>query len=341
MRTQFETTIPPIPPERLAEAGVWVARLHSGEPDKAAADGVRQWMSAHPMNRRALELCTEMWEESDNLRRITPFATQVPDGRRQYGRLLMAAGALALIMSIALWFASGTDVATEVGEQRLLTLKDGTRVFLNTATRVAVNYDSSGRFVELKAGEALFEVAKRPNWPFIVKAGDHDVRALGTSFVVRHDAIRTSVTLVEGAVTVTMDGSAASPRSVDPRVGDQPSAQAFTLAPGQRLTFLAGNARLDTPSLDKATAWRRNQLVLDDTPLSAAVSEMNRYSKFKIVVERPEAQAILVNGLFQTGDSLSFANAVAQTYGLTVEERNEKIVLSGAPAPRPPPVGGN
>jgi transmembrane sensor len=341
MRTQSDTAVPPIPPERLAEAGVWVARLHSGEPDRAAAAGVRQWMSAHPMNKRALELCTEMWEESDNLRRIIPFATHVPAGRRPYARLLIAAGAFALIMSIALWFVSRADVATEVGEQRLVTLKDGTRVFLNTATRVAVNYDSSGRFVELKAGEALFEVAKRPNWPFIVKAGDHDIRAFGTSFVVRRDAIQTSVTLVEGTVTVTADRSVPSTRPPDPGIGDQNSAQAFTLTPGQRLTFLAGNARLDTPSLDKATAWRRNQIVLDDTPLSAAVYEMNRYSKFTLVVERPEAQAILVNGLFQTGDSLSFANAVAQTYGLTVEERNDKIVLSGAPAPRRPSAGSH
>jgi transmembrane sensor len=103
------------------------------------------------------------------------------------------------------------------------------------------------------------------------------------------------------------------------------------------LTFLAGNARLETASLDKATAWRRNQIVLDDTPLAAAVSEMNRYSKVKLVVESPEAKSILVNGLFQTGDSLSLANAVARTYGLTVEERKDEIVLSGAPTPPPLP----
>jgi transmembrane sensor len=224
-----------------------------------------------------------------------------------------------------------------VGEQRLVTLKDGTRVFLNTATRVAMNYDASRRLVELKAGEALFEVAKRPNWPFIVKAGDYDIRALGTSFVVRRDAIQTAVTLVEGTVTVTSERSASRTQSADPGVGDHGSAQSFTLTPGQRLTFLAGNARLETASLDKATAWRRNQIVLDDTPLAAAVSEMNRYSKVKLVVESPEAKSILVNGLFQTGDSLSLANAVARTYGLTVEERKDEIVLSGAPTPPPLP----
>src|ERR1700683_457396 len=86
-----------ISPERIAEAGVWVARLHSGEPDKIAMAGVRQWLKADPMNVRALELCTEIWEESANLRRITPFETQVPAPRRHHRFLPMAAAAVALL----------------------------------------------------------------------------------------------------------------------------------------------------------------------------------------------------------------------------------------------------
>jgi len=54
------------------------------------------------------------------------------------------------------------------------------------------------------------------------------------------------------------------------------------------------------------------------------------------VVERPDAQAVRVTGLFQTGDSLSFAHAVAQSYGLTVDERKDAIVLSGSPVQRSP-----
>jgi ferric-dicitrate binding protein FerR (iron transport regulator) len=62
---------------------------------------------------------------------------------------------------------------------------------------------------------------------------------------------------------------------------------------------------------------------------------MNRYSLVKLVIERPEAGTLTVNGLFQTGDSLSFARAVAQTYGLVVIERNDQIILAGIP-PRAP-----
>jgi transmembrane sensor len=335
MSDKIETRRNPIPPERLAEAGVWVARLHSGEPDKAAIAGVKRWLKAHPINARALELCTEIWEESANLRRITPFAAQLAASPKKHRLLPLAAAAavLALIAGALLWLVPRPDLATEVGEQRLVTLNDGTHVFLNTATRLTVKYDAGTRLVELKTGEALFDVAKRPNWPFIVAAGNRKIRALGTSFVVRRDETQTAVTLVEGTVTVTQDESTAQAGAKPSLSETQAASQAFTLKPGQKLTFLAGQARLDTTSAEKAVAWRRGEIIFDDTPLSAAAAELNRYSKDKLVIEQPTAQAMLVTGLFQTGDSLSFAHAVAESFGLTVQEKNDEIVVSGTPVP--------
>ena len=331
--TDFKSPKDQVPPERLAEAAVWVARLHSGETDRAAMTGVKQWLKAHPINARALELCTEIWEESANLRRITPFATQTPAPPRRYRRFAIAAAVAVVVISGALlWVAPRAPVSTEVGEQRLVALKDGTHVFLNTDTRLDIKYDANVRLVELKSGEALFDVAKKPTWPFVVVAGDRRIRALGTSFVVRRDETQTAVTLVEGTVTV----SSVASRPIATSPSDTPvTPQVFTLAPGQRLTFRAGQAHLDTTPVDRAVAWRRGEIIFDDTPLSAAVSELNRYSKDKLVVE-PEAQATLVTGLFQTGDSMSFARAVADSFGLSVKERSDEIIISGEPLRRPP-----
>ncbi len=232
---------------------------------------------------------------------------------------------------------------TAVGEQRQLVLEDGTRVFLNTDTSVVVKYNEQTRRVELRRGEALFNVAKQADWPFIVVAGDRQVRALGTSFVVRRDRQRLAVTLVEGKVTVSPEqGQSAGEGAGEGAVvatqaepAPQPAQlgkDVITLTPGQRLTFTRGAAtKLDTPSVEKATAWRRGQVILDDTPLRAAADEMNRYNAIKLVVEDPEASALLINGLFQAGDSTHFANAVAQAYGLEVIERGDEIVLSGKP----------
>jgi transmembrane sensor len=65
--------------------------------------------------------------------------------------------------------------------------------------------------------------------------------------------------------------------------------------------------------------------------LVAAVAEMNRYSPIKLVIEQPEAATLLISGLFQAGDSASFARAVAATYGLTAVNKGDRIVLAGVP----------
>jgi transmembrane sensor len=322
-----------IPAECLAEAGVWITRLHSGERDETAIAGVKKWLESDPMNAKALELCTEVWEESAGLKRVTTFLSPAP-ARRRLVRFTVVATAVVLGVAVlgSAFLLRHPEVSTGVGEQRLLNLSDGSRVYLNTATRIRVDYDSRTRLVELESGEALFDVANRSNWPFVVRAGDRRIKALGTSFVVRRDAKLTTVTLVEGKVAVTGDVRPEAPgtEAAEARNGSG-SGTDFTLTPGQRLTLSAGRAQLDVAPLDKAIAWRKGQVVLDDTPLTSAVAEMNRYSQVKLVIERAEAGTLTVNGLFQAGDSASFARAVAQTYGLVVVERNDRIILAGAP----------
>jgi len=337
----------PVSPERLAEASVWIAKLHGETRGRVIEDGLRRWLQAHPENARAFELATDVWEESEKLRSVAPFRPlKHVEHRPRAGGVMLAAVACMLTLAVIgiIWFQYVGVVATAVGEQRQLVLDDGTRVFLNTDTRIVVKYDEKARRVELRRGEALFNVAKRSDWPFIVVAGDRQVRAVGTSFVVRRDAQRLAVTLVEGSVLVSPVLPAA-PAPVQPKI-DAPAAieqtpavtsegrsgDAFRLEAGQRLTFNTGaSARLDTPSIDKTTAWRRGQVILDDTPLQTAIAEMNRYNEAKLIVTDPEAASLPINGLFQAGDSRHFANAVAQAYGLTVITRGDEIVLSGKP----------
>lgn len=336
----------PVPPARLAEASVWIAKLHGDGRGRAIEHGLRRWLQENPDNARAFELATEVWEESANLRRFISLPGSERKQARTWWRPMLAAASCAMLFVVAglVWLQFRGVISTDVGEQRQVTLDDGTRVFLNTDTRIDVKFDEQARRVELRRGEALFNVAKRTEWPFVVLVGDREVRALGTSFVVRKDAGRTAVTLVEGSVLVTPLPAAIN--NVAPKIIEAPGASVempslpeslpddhgVKLAPGQRLTFSNdAPVKLDTPSVDRTTAWRRGQVILDDTPLQTAAAEMNRYNQTKLVVENPEAGSLLINGLFQAGDSTHFANAVAQAYGLTVIQRGNEIVISGKP----------
>lgn len=319
----------PYSPECLAEASVWITRLNADDRDRALEDGLREWLQAKPENARAFEMAIDLWEETENLRRISQIR-RTPNRlwrRLKFPTIAVAtAAAVGLIAFSVMLFSARGMVSTSVGEQRSLTLEDGSRVFLNTNTRIRVSYDARTRVVELEGGEALFDVAKKIDRPFVVRACSRSILALGTSFVVRCSEGDAAVTLLDGKVAVQASNSSKE-------AAQSPARGSVTLTPGQRWQVSANApAEIDRPSLAAATAWRRGQVILDDTPLSQAVAEMNRYSALKLSVSDATVAELRISGLFQAGDSVSFANAIATTYGLKTLQRDGSLEL--APATR-------
>ena len=120
------------------------------------------------------------------------------------GRVAWGAAAAALAVCAVTWsYLTGPQVyQTHFGEQRSILLEDGSRITLNTASRIDVRFDKGQRFVRLLEGEALFEVAHDATRPFDVQTGATVLRALGTQFDVEMGPNLTTVTVVEGRVAV-------------------------------------------------------------------------------------------------------------------------------------------
>jgi transmembrane sensor len=215
------------------EAGLWDARLRA--PDCTDADRARfaQWRDADPAHFAAFErlqtivasLRSEMSRADVRALRDAALRSRP---RHQWRFWPLAAASLAtLAIAIATWvelpvlmsFAPLRNVAafaerisgegpaeqyiTEVGQRSTVTLRDGSSVDLNARTRVKVNFTETRRSVELLDGQALFHVAKNPHRPFIVRAGNREIVAIGTAFDVRVDAGYLRVTLIEGKVAVS------------------------------------------------------------------------------------------------------------------------------------------
>ncbi|MGJ4728097.1 FecR family protein [Luteimonas sp. SDU101] len=327
-----------------AEASAWIARLHGPDRDADMEAGFRRWLAERPENALEFEGLNEVWEllpvsvpsratarlerweRSEEARQLQAMRTRTSTPARPQTRFALAVcAALVLVALGAFRFWPDPSYATAVGEQRTVRLEDGTRVSLNSGSRVSVAYGDAERRVRLARGEVLFDVARDAERPFVVDVEGHRVTALGTSFVVRRDDERVAVTLIEGRVAVVPASAAA--RGTGSRAG-VPASSPGILAPGQRMTLAArAPARIDSPRLDAVTAWRRGEVILDDTPLTEAVAEMNRYDRTAIVIDRPEARTLTVSGLYHTGDSAGFAESVAQMYGLRVVERDGRIHL--------------
>src|SRR6202020_2602328 len=91
---------------------------------------------------------------------------------------------------------------TEIGENRRVTLADGSVISLGGNTRIEVALSEKVRAIELTRGEALFKVAKDSARPFKVRAGDATIIAVGTEFNVERDSDRDVVSVTEGQVVV-------------------------------------------------------------------------------------------------------------------------------------------
>lgn len=209
--------------------------------------------------------------------------------------------------------------ATGIGQRSGITLDDGSVVTLNTDSAMDVAYGADQRQITLVRGQALFEVAKEADRPFVVVAGGQKVVALGTTFDVRLNGDEVEVTLVEGRIEV----AGAEVRR------DRPRQPQVLLEVGERLVVTAADAapvvtRIDT---DKATLWREGYITFDDTPLTDAIREMNRYSNTRIVAEDPAISELRVNGMFRSGQQGRFTEALEEYFPIEARREGNVIVL--------------
>jgi transmembrane sensor len=288
------------------EAADWAARIDRGPLSPEQQTAFHAWLHEDVRcvgafgRLRALALTTERARALGP--DFDPAAFVPPQSRR---RVLQAGGAIA---AIALVGAGGAwqmlrhrgRFSTGKGETKVVALKDGSVVTLNTASEILVNYSDELRSVELIHGEALFDVAKNKARPFVVGAGDTNVRVVGTSFTVRRfEAAPVQVLVREGIVEVF------TPRARPLRI----SANTLAVAPLGDADIAA--RPVPAAQLHRAMAWREGQIAFEGETLAQAAVEFSRYSDTRIVIDDPALAKEEIAGLFKATDPVGFAQTIA------------------------------
>jgi transmembrane sensor len=318
---------------RLDEAAAWFTRLRQESVSEAAIEAFFAWRRS-PANNAAYAEVEARWRQADRVRndpdlvRLTETAlrreTLAARLQRALRRPIVPVGVAAAALLAALLLLVGQPepqvYETDVGAQQIVRLDDGSVLRLNTDSEVAVRYAAAERRLILRRGEAFFEVARDPDRPFVVEAGPARVTALGTKFGVRRADESARVTLVEGRVRVA--------RTRAPEV--------WTLEPDQQITVNGGASAPHSTDAAAATSWTTGRLRFRETPLAAAVAEVNRYSRGKIVLEADHLRSVQVNGVFDAGDSQAFVSAVSELFGLDAATGPDGAVIL---RPRRAPAG--
>lgn len=195
------------------------------------------------------------------------------------------------------WLA---DARTATGERRSLTLDDGTRLTLNTASAVDIRYSTEQRLIVLLEGEIAVQTAADPR-PLRVRTVHGDMRALGTHFNVRLDDQRTELTVIEHAVAVH---NAATDHEV-------------RVEAGMALAFDGGPLPVPRPADLGRTEWREGRLVLEDWPLRRALAELQRYRP-GVLGCSDDIAGLRLSGVYPLDDTDRVLAAIAEALQLKI-----------------------
>ncbi|MET3493067.1 transmembrane sensor [Variovorax boronicumulans] len=281
--------------DRIAdEASDWLTVLMSGEATEEDRQRWQQWRCSHPDHERA-------WQHVESfaarLKGLNPAAAHVAlstarqaPARRKAMRALLWLGATGVLASrTQTWQQSVADFRTGTGEQRSVSLDDGTRIVLNTASAVDVRFDSQRRQVRLVAGEVMIVTghALAENPPFVVDTAEGRIHALGTRFTVRQDNGRTRVAVLESAVEITPLAASGPP---------------LLLRAGERTSFGIGDIAAPVPVDEQTSAWSLGQIIADDMRLSDFLDELARYRPGLVRCD-PAVAGLRLSGVFPLGDT--------------------------------------
>ena len=309
------------------EAAAWAWRLDSDIVSAADRQAYESWLRRDPRHRRASEELAQVWRALDGLaeakrdEKIATFAgrERASPGRR--GRIWWAvAASLLAAVGAAVWTRTGGELRTletAVGQQRNVTLADGSIVALNTNTIVETDFRRRVRDIYLRKGEAHFQVAHDGSRPFVVHAADALVRAVGTQFDVRvHNDRHVDVVVDEGRVEVQ---KAAAPEGGATVAGSVRPLRA--LHAGETLSTATPDYRVSPVSpeqLSSAMAWREGAIIFDGRPLAEAVAEIERYTDARIIIGDPAIAALRVGGRFRTDDVQGFFDALQSALPVSI-----------------------
>ena len=308
------------------QAARWVARRKGGDLTPGEEQEFGRWRRASPRHAQAYDRLEALWELAAT---ATPASS--PSGGRSKaprfatGRQLALAAslfALAVLGAAVLLGARATPstrgpvlLASAIGEIVPFTLADGSKIVLDTRSKVLVDCDGEARRFALIAGRARFIVAREAR-PFAVKVAGRELVATASTFDVSLIDREPQVRLLDGSLDVR-------------GIGWTRGMPVLRLRAGDDVRLARSGPTENNGAARTGDAWPRRMLQFRATPLADAVRLVNRYSHRQVRLAQPSLGNRRISGAYHAGDAEAFAQSVAVAFGLALRRGADgAIVLS-------------
>ena len=330
----------------------WRARMVGQTVSDAERRAFEAWLAADSRHEAAYDRAVTIWAalaqvERDDYRdavleplwreQVIRFVQSVRGAFEKSPKRIMVGAASALALAIGVMVLpsmmsrpgpvieqSPVSVrhATAIGETKLFSLDDGTRVTVGPGSTIDTTYSEGARRVFLRSGAAYFDVAHDPVRPFSVSAGDLTATALGTAFDVRNNGGVFRVAVAEGEVRVSF------PFVLDQQPTNLPMQRSLTA--GEQITaeLDRGLRPVRAIALDAVGAWREARLVYDQATIAELVDDANRYSETPVEIA-PGSEAIArlkLTGSFSGDDIGEMLRTLEQVHSVEIDMSDPAVV---------------
>lgn len=291
---------------------------------------IDEWMRNSPENVRDLLQVEALAQELDRLKLVDRSAqlakskAHSPDVPLVPRRAVLIGGTAAAVA-----LPLGYLISTRYGDApiRRVPLDDGSVMHVLRGTDFDIEFSSHQRLIRLTRGEAVFEVAKDSDRPFVVRSPRSDSIAVGTRFGVVTDASATTTIVSEGLVRVIVPA------------GNEQTA-GTPLHAGEELRVAAGASRPEsvmTVNAERKMSWAAGWLEFDGETAAEAVKTFNRYSNVNIEITQAQLAGMrLTYHRFEIDKPQSFAISLGKSLNSTVTRNPaRKIIYIGDAPPKP------
>lgn len=206
-------------------------------------------------------------------------------------------------------------VSVAKGQKATITLPDGSKVWINSDSELSygTRFNEKERYIKL-TGEAYFEVAKRPDCPFVVQTGELGIKALGTAFNVKGYADEEEIT------TVLLNG----------KVEVYSSYKQTQLLPGQCLTYnrrQGSMKKTDVPDTRRFVLWKDDSFVFEDQSLFDITTVLSRQYNVVFKFTDESLKGYKYSGTIKNTSLQSMLQMFSLTSPLSYEMQDSVIVL--------------
>ncbi|MNJ96385.1 fec operon regulator FecR [compost metagenome] len=281
----------------------------------------------------------QLWKKlEDSSPENIPIRSRV---KKRYLFYLVAAS-IAFFFFVGMWWYLAQQEVVEYrmsyssnkGEKRIISLPDGSTVWLNGDSKLylATDFNKKERRVKL-VGEGFFAVAKDKKHPFIVSCKDSEVKVLGTKFNIRayQDENKTQTSLVEGAIELK----------------SQKNGETYRMVPGDKLTItnngiVPSSSDKSADNMVKRTAllvkdgekmpsealWLENKLSFEADPMNIVASKISKWYNRNIVIDNTELEKTTFTGTMEDYSlEMALKTILLANPKLHMREENESIIL--------------